>query len=396
MVTTQAPLVSVVMPCLNEEATIGSCIEKIQRVFATENIQGEIIVCDNGSTDRSVQIAETLGVKVVHQPAAGYGNAYICGIGFSTGKFIVMGDADDTYDFNLIPVLLQKLEFEGKEFVTGSRFLADGGANIKFLHRYVGNPVLTWLLNFFFGTKYSDVCCGLRAFSRSTYNRIAPVSTGMEFNLELAINAGLAQMSVCEIPTRLGPRQGVSKLNTFVDGWRSLLLMLFYCPDKLFLYPAVLILASGLVLHALLFLNFNDSITADQNVLKTLGFAAPVLTVVACQAIALGMLARSHSWSRRFLNQKGIGGWLAATFSFKTGVTLGASLTAAGVSLVLSNMSHLLPQLPPQLPQLAICSLSASLILAGLDIVMSSTIGAVLSRSRPKDANDLAKSPQNH
>ncbi len=391
MVAAQAPLVSVVMPCLNEEATVGSCIEKIQRVFASENIQGEIIVCDNGSTDCSVQIAESLGVKVVHQPAVGYGNAYICGINASSGKFIVMGDADDTYDFSLIPILLRKLEAEGKEFVTGSRFLSDGGVNIKFLHRYIGNPGFTWLVNFCFGTKYSDVFCGLRAFSRSTYERIAPVSTGMEYNLELAINVGLAQMSVCEIPTRLGPRHGLSKLNTFVDGWRSLRLILFYCPDMVFLYPGVLTLASGLMLHAFLFSNI---ISSDEHVLIALGFAAPVLTVVACQVIALGMLARSNSWSKRFLTQHGLGGWLQDTFTFNTGVALGAIAMAAGLILVLL-MSHLLPPLP-QPSQIAILSLSASSIFAGLNIMTSATLGAILPLSRIIAANERAKPPQIH
>jgi len=362
------PLISVVMPCLNEEATIGSCIEKIQLVLESEKLFGEIIVCDNGSSDLSVQIAESLGVKVVHQPLVGYGHAYMHGISSSNGRFIVMGDADNTYDFNLIPVLLKKLQDEGKEFVTGSRFLADGGANIKFLHRYIGNPAMTWLMNFFFGTKYSDVCCGLRAFSRSNYERIAPVSTGMEYNLELAINAGLAQMSVCEVATKLGPRQGESKLNTFVDGWRSLRLMLFYCPDKVFLYPAALLLLNGLALHVALLANILPPLIG-------LNFAASVITVVSCQSIALGMIARTYSWSRRFSGHSALAEWLHKTFHFEKALACGVVVFITGATLVSSYLFKWLPQLPPT----TVLSLAASLLMSGASIVGSALVSAALS-----------------
>src|SRR5829696_7131513 len=160
------PMVSVVLPCLNEEEAIGACIEKIQRMFAEHGIHGEIVVCDNGSTDRSVAIAESLGAQVVHQPIRGYGNAYLKGFASARGRYLVMGDADDTYDFTLIPQFLQALSVESCDFVTGSRYLGGGHGQIKGLHRWFGNPALTRILNFMFGTRYSDVYCGFRAFSR--------------------------------------------------------------------------------------------------------------------------------------------------------------------------------------------------------------------------------------
>ena len=149
-------LVSVVLPCLNEEAAIGVCLQKIRDTFDKAQLNGEIVVCDNGSTDRSVAIAESMGARVVHQPERGYGNAYLKGFASATGRYLVMGDADDTYDFTMIPVFLDKLR-EGHEFVTGSRYLDGGHATIPFLHRFFGNPLLTKILNVLFKTAYTDV-----------------------------------------------------------------------------------------------------------------------------------------------------------------------------------------------------------------------------------------------
>src|SRR5918996_5908876 len=243
------PLVSVVMPCLDEEEAIGACIEKIQRTFADAGLSGEIVVCDNGSTDRSVAIAESMGARVVHQPARGYGNAYLKGFASARGRYLVMGDADDTYDFTMIPRFLAALRDEGCDFVTGSRYLGGGDTHITALHRWFGNPALTRTLNMLFGTRYTDVYCGYRAFSREAYERIRPVSPGMEFNLELAINAGLAGLKSAEIPIVLAPRKGESKLRTFRDGWRSLRMMLLYSPNKLFLVPGTVLLSLGLLIH---------------------------------------------------------------------------------------------------------------------------------------------------
>ncbi|MGH2824734.1 MAG: glycosyltransferase family 2 protein, partial [Thermoleophilaceae bacterium] len=155
-----APLVSVVMPCLNEEQAIGACIEEIQRAFAAANIEGEIVVSDNGSTDNSVAIAEGLGARVVHEPRRGYGNAYLKGFASARGRYLIMGDADDTYDFTLIPRFLDLLMNKGYDFVTGSRYLDGGDEHITGLHRYLGNPALTAILNALFRTAYTDVYCG--------------------------------------------------------------------------------------------------------------------------------------------------------------------------------------------------------------------------------------------
>jgi len=187
-----APFISVVMPCLNEEESIGACIEKIKQSFSELNIVGEVVVCDNGSTDRSAVIASALGAHVVLEMKRGYGHAYQTGFREARGQFLVMADADDTYDLTQLNRFLEKLK-QGYDFLTGSRYLdPNSKKNIKFSHRILGNPLLTKFLNYFFGLKYTDVYCGYRAFSRTAYDKIAPVSSGMEFNLELAINASKA------------------------------------------------------------------------------------------------------------------------------------------------------------------------------------------------------------
>jgi glycosyltransferase involved in cell wall biosynthesis len=293
------PLVSVVMPCLNEECTIGICIEKIQTTFAQSGVLGEIIVCDNGSTDRSGDIARSMGARVVYQPLRGYGNAYIKGFQSARGDYLIMGDADDTYDFYQIPQFLHALTEEGYDFVTGSRFLEKAGAHHDpFLHRFIGNPAITKILNLLFGTRYTDVYCGFRAFSRAAYEQISPLSPGMEFNLELAINAGLARLAVKEIPIYLAPRKGESKLRTFRDGWRSLRMMLLYSPNGVFLIPGSVLFGLGMLIHAIVLTGWFSY--EGRSLSSVTGMIATILSVVGFETLSLGLHAKTYSWSRRF------------------------------------------------------------------------------------------------
>jgi len=293
-----SPLVSVVMPCLNEEAAIGICIKKIQDIFSKHSIDGEVVVCDNGSTDNSVAIAESMGVRVVHQERRGYGNAYLKGFENARGKYLVMGDADDTYDFTLIPEFLDCLCRHGQDFVTGSRYLGGGSKHITFLHRICGNPMLTAMLNFFFKTSYSDVYCGFRAFTRTAYDQIKPLTSGMEFNLELAINATKAGLKISEIPIELRPRKGESKLRTFRDGWRSLRMMLLYCPNKVFLWPGFTFFTLGILTHLTVLTRLVEH--EGRNLGVVTGIFATIFTVTGFQALVLGLYAKTYTWSRRF------------------------------------------------------------------------------------------------
>jgi glycosyltransferase involved in cell wall biosynthesis len=377
------PLVSVVMPVLDEEEALGPCIEKIRATFASAGIDGEIVVCDNGSTDDSVAIAERMGARVVHQPLRGYGNAYLKGFASARGRYLVMGDADDTYDFTMIPQFVGALE-GGQQFVTGSRYLGGGDAQITALHRYFGNPALTRILNLLFGTRYTDVYCGFRAFSRETYDTIRPVSPGMEFNLELAINAGLAGLRVHEIPIVLAPRKGESKLRTFRDGWRSLRMMLLYSPNKLFLAPGATLLVLGLAIHLAVLLGLVRF--GGRPAAGVTAVFATIFSVVGFEILSLGLHAKTYSWSRRFDRDNRALAAFYGHFKLETGLLLGAGLIAGGTAILVAIIvewlrSDLLP-----LPHPEWVSFAATLVIIGCSTLFSSLFISAMSISRPQDA----------
>jgi glycosyltransferase involved in cell wall biosynthesis len=379
---TAEPLVSVVMPCLNEEEAIGACIEKIQRTLREAGIDGEIVVCDNGSTDASAAIAERMGAHVVHQPARGYGNAYLKGFSVARGRYLVMGDADDTYDFGMIPDLLARLR-DGHDFVTGSRYLNGGHANITVLHRWFGNPALTRILNTLFGTRYTDVYCGYRAFTREAYERIRPVSPGMEFNLELAINAGMAGLRVTEIPIVLAPRKGESKLRTFRDGWRSLRMMLLYSPNALFLVPGATLLLAGLLLHVAVLLGLVRF--GGRPAAGVTAVFATIFSVVGFEILSLGLHTKTYSWSRRFDRHNEVLNAFYRSFRLESGLLLGGALLAVGawiLTLIVIQWvrSDLLP-----LPHPEWASFGATLVILGCSTLFSSLFISAMSMSKQEE-----------
>jgi len=376
------PIVSVVMPCLNESETIGACIEKIQDTFAAFNIQGEIVVCDNGSTDSSVTIAERLGARVVHQPIRGYGNAYLRGFACARGVYLIMGDADDTYDFTLIPKFLDLLMNQDCDFVTGSRYLEGGHRHITSLHRILGNPALTGILNALFGTVYTDVYCGFRGFSRKAYDLIQPVSPGMEFNLELAINAGLAGLKVAEVPIQLGPRKGESKLRTFQDGWRSLRMMLLYCPNKVFFWPGALLLCSGMLTHVavLLGLVMWDGRSAG----GVTGVFGTIFSVVGFQILTLGLHAKTYSWSRRFDKNNTALERFYRFFNLEAGLAMAAGLSGTGGTILIILINQWLNANMLPLPHPEWASFAATMIIIGFSTLFSSLFISTMSMDKGK------------
>lgn len=377
------PLVSVVMPCLDEEEAIGPCIEKIRRTFEDAGIRGEIVVCDNGSKDDSVAIAERMGARVVHEPRRGYGNAYLTGFAAARGEYLIMGDADDTYDFTLIPQFLEKLRDEDHDFVTGSRYLGGGEGHITGLHRWFGNPALTRILNTLFGTRYTDVYCGFRGFSRKAYDRIEPVSPGMEFNLELAINAGLAGLKTAEIPIALGPRKGESKLRTFRDGWRSLRMMLLYSPNPLFLFPGALLFASGILLHVAVLLGVLR--WDDRPAAGVTGVFATILSVIGFQVLSLGLHVKTYSWSRRFDRHNQALERFYRSFKLETGLLLGAGLIVFGCGVLTVLVARWLGSELLPLPDPGWASFAATLVIIGFSTLFSSLfISAMSMQKRPR------------
>lgn len=245
---------TILMPCLNEEATLGKCIQKALRGIANNNIHAEVLIADNGSTDKSVAIAENLGARVVHVKNKGYGNALRAGIEAAKGKYIIMGDSDCSYDFEAIAPFVAKLR-EGFDLVMGNRFKGgiEKGA-MPPLHQYLGNPVLSFIGRLFFTSKIGDFHCGLRGFNRQAIIDIELCTTGMEFSSEMVVKATLNNLKITEVPTVLHPdeRNTPPHLNTWSDGWRHLRFLLVYSPRWLFFYPGIFLILFGLAMSALL------------------------------------------------------------------------------------------------------------------------------------------------
>jgi glycosyltransferase involved in cell wall biosynthesis len=250
---TEAIEVSVVIPCLNEEDTLASCIEKARRALREHNIAGEIVVADNGSTDLSRAIAEREQARVVMVTEPGYGSALMGGIAAASGRFVIIGDADDSYDFLEIPKIVEKLR-QGFDLVQGCRLPAGGGSirpgAMPFLHRWVGNPVFSFLVRKWFHAPINDVYCGLRGFTKAMYERLNQRCTGMEFATEMIIKASLREEKIAEVPITLHPDRRKSHaphLRTFRDGWRTFRYFLMCSPRWLFLVPSGAFIAFGLL-----------------------------------------------------------------------------------------------------------------------------------------------------
>ena len=244
---------SVVMPCLNEADTIGTCVEKALTAMHQANVIGEVVIADNGSTDDSVGIASSLGVHIVHVSQPGYGAALMGGIEASAGRFVIMGDADDSYDFLEVPAFVDQLR-QGYDLVQGCRLPRGGGRVIPgampFLHRWFGNPVLSWLVRRMFRIPIHDVYCGMRGFTKDLYDQLDLRSPGMEFATEMIIKSGLHGASMSQVPITLHPdgrQQHGPHLRTFRDGWRTLRLFLVFSPRWTFFRPGLILIAVGVI-----------------------------------------------------------------------------------------------------------------------------------------------------
>jgi hypothetical protein len=284
------PEVSVVIPCLNEEAAIAGVVAQAREALAAAGIEGEVIVVDNASEDRSAELAQAAGATVVAEPRRGYGSAYLAGLAASRGTFIVMADADGTYPLELIPAFVEKLR-GGAEMVVGDRFKGgiERGA-MPWPNRYIGNPLLTGMLNVLFGSGVSDAHCGMRALRRDTLPRLKLQATGMEFASEMVIKAGKRRLRVEEIPIDYRRRIGDSKLSRFSDAWRHVRFMLVHSPTFLFMVPGVGATVGGLAgLVALAALD--DLGEPWTGVSVTCG----MLTLVGVGVISLGLFARTYA-----------------------------------------------------------------------------------------------------
>src|SRR5256885_13292823 len=286
-------LVSVVIPALNEAESIVACVRRSIDTMDEHGIRGEVIVADNGSTDGTPELARDAGARVINEQRKGYGSAYLAGFASARGKYVVMGDADETYDFREIARFIEPLE-DGADFVMGSRLRGriHPGA-MPWLHRYVGNPVLTGVLNLFFKTGVSDAHCGMRAFRRELLPRLDLRTTGMEFASEQVIRSSQLGLDIREIPIEYHPRTGESKLASFSDGLRHLRFLLVHSPTWLFLVPGLAMILLGAVVGAVSL--FSVPLFGRQWQLHTL-IAGSMLAIVGTQVAQLGVFSRTYAF----------------------------------------------------------------------------------------------------
>jgi glycosyltransferase involved in cell wall biosynthesis len=325
--------VSVVMPCLNEARTVGRCIDKARAALEALGVVGEVLIADNGSTDGSPEIARAHGARVVPIERRGYGSALMGGIAAARGRYVVMGDADDSYDFTRLGPFLEQLR-AGAELVMGNRF--QGGIRpgaMPWLHRYVGNPILTGILNLFFRTPIGDAHCGLRAFRKDAYERLGLNTRGMEFASEMVVKASLHRQKISEVPVVLHPdgRDRPPHLRSFQDGWRHLRFLLLMCPLWLYLIPSGLLLAVGFGLMAWLTPGSRavGGVVLDVHTM----LLGALCVLLGYQTLWLWAFAKIHGWTSGFLPANTFSIRVFDYLNLERGLLAGAVLLLIGLGL---------------------------------------------------------------
>ena len=371
--------VSVVIPCLNEAEAIEACVRAAHKALDEGGYRGEVVVVDNGSTDGSGDLAAGAGARVVVQPQRGYGNAYLAGLAAARGRYIVMLDADMTYDAGELPRFVAALE-EGGDMVLGDRMKSIQPGAMPWLHRHVGNPVLTGLLNRLFGTQVNDAHCGMRAVRRDVLPQLDLRTTGMELASEMVIRAAKAGLDIRQFPIEYRPRQGESKLSTWSDGWRHLRFLLIHSPRHLFLIPGTVMVAAGALIMAIVLTNVSI-LGRDWGIHAEI--AGSLLVVLGVQLLALGLCARAYGvyfmgerddWfgrmRQRYRLEHGllIGGGIAVAGLISGGVLLGMWIDNGFGSLAEG--------------QLAV--LSATLVTVGAQVFFTSFLLSIIGLRRPE------------
>jgi glycosyltransferase involved in cell wall biosynthesis len=369
--------VSVVIPCLNEAASIERCVERARDAMKGDGWHGEVIVADNGSEDGSAELAKSAGALVVHEPRRGYGSAYLAGFAAATGDYIVMADADLTYDFGDIPRFVEKLD-SGADLVMGNRMKGIQPGAMPWLHRYVGNPVLTAVLNLFFHTGVRDAHCGMRAVRRSALPTLDLRTSGMEFASEMVIRAGKARLEIVEIPIHYHPRHGDSKLSSFRDGWRHLRFLLVHSPTWLFIVPGAVMGLLGVLVSLTVLLQI-QVLGREWELHALVGGA--LLMIVGTQVLALGLCA--HAYGTYFMGEKDP--WfdrMRARFKLEHGLALGGAIILAGLVMAAVIVGIWIERGFGQLSEERLAVLAATLLIVGLQVIFSSFLISILGLRR--------------
>jgi len=372
-----APVVSVVIPCLNEAENIEACVSAALEAIERMGVAGEVVVADNNSEDDSARLAERAGARVVVERRRGYGSAYLAGFAASHGRYIVMADADLTYDFNEIPRFVAALD-EGAEMVIGDRMDNIQPGAMPWLHRYIGNPILTGVLNLFFRTGISDAHCGMRALRRDVLPRLDLRTTGMEFASEMVIRASKENLKIAEFPIEYHPRGGESKLSSFRDGWRHLRFLLVHSPNHLFIFPGAVLAGVGTLILAFVGAGF-DLFGRNWGIHALIG--GSLLMIVGTQVLAMGLCA--HAYGTYFMGEKDA--WfdrMRARFRLEHGLLLGGLFVLVGLvmgAMILATwISHGFGSLSDERAAVV----AASLIIVGIQIFFSAFLLSILGLRR--------------
>jgi glycosyltransferase involved in cell wall biosynthesis len=373
----QPTLVSVVIPCLNEAENIELCVRTAREVLQSNGIDGEVLVVDNASEDDSAALAAAAGARVVSEPRRGYGSAYLAGFAAARGRYIVMADADLTYDFNEIPRFVAELD-GGAELVMGDRMDNIQPGAMPWLHRYIGNPILTGILNLFFRTGVKDAHCGMRALRTEVLPRLDLRTTGMEFASEMVIRASKEKLKIAEFPIEYHPRGGESKLSSFRDGWRHLRFLLVHSPTHLFIVPGMGLAGLGTLI--VLFVGGGlDFFGRSWGIHALIGGA--LLMIVGTQVLALGLCA--HAFGTYFMGERDP--WfdrMRARFRLEHGLLLGGLFMLIGLVMggviVGTWISHGFGSLSDE--HLAV--VAATLLIVGIQIFFSSFLLSILGLRR--------------
>jgi glycosyltransferase involved in cell wall biosynthesis len=370
-------LVSVVIPCLNEAENIERCVAWALTTLAEHYIAGEVVVADNDSEDGSAELAARAGARVVHERRRGYGNAYMAGFTAARGRHIVMADADLTYDFGEIPRFLSELE-DGADLVMGDRMDGIEKGAMPWLHRYIGNPLLSGTLNAFFRTGVRDAHCGMRGFRRDKLPVLDLRTTGMEFASEMVIRAAKAKLDIRQLPITYHPRGGESKLSSFRDGWRHLRFLLVHSPTHLFVIPGAALALVG-VLVALVSLSRIEILGREWQLHSMI--AGSLLAIVGAQVLALGLCA--HAYGSYFMGEREP--WfdrMRARYRLEHGLALGGVTLFAGLVIAATIVVTWIDRGFGALSEERLAVAAAALIIVGLQVVFSSFLLSILGLRR--------------
>jgi glycosyltransferase involved in cell wall biosynthesis len=372
---------TIVMPCLNEAETIGTCVEKALGFLRRSEVHGEVLVADNGSTDGSQDIARDLGARVIHVPRRGYGAALMAGIEAARGRYAIQGDADDSYDFTALEGFIEKLR-EGNQLVMGNRFR--GGIKkdaMPFLHRYLGNPVLSFIGRLFFRSSVGDFHCGLRGFEVEAMRELGLTTPGMEFASEMVVKSTLRGLRIAEVPTTLSPdgRSSRPHLRTWRDGWRHLRFLLLFSPRWLFLYPGLALMVVGLA--SMIWLlpgpRMIGRVGIDVNTLVYSGAAI----ILGFQAVVFSVFAKIFATDAGLLPEDARVGRLKDIFSLEIGIIVGLLLFGLGLAGAAYAVgfwgSASFGALDPSV-SLRIVAPSATALVLGLQVIFSSFFISIL------------------